>query len=346
VGLIRTLHAWAGAILALVLIVEGLSGALLVLKPDYLRLTMPQARIHVAATPQVLGAAADALEKAHPGHLRRVLFAGPELGIHQLLFMDQSYGYAAPDGRLLATWKGAERPETFVYELHHFLLSGDTGMKVVGYSALAACVLALLGVIVWSPLWRATRLRVWPASVKRRDMIAAHRNLGALFALPVILFCLTGGGIVFYKTTQSLLMKWLPGPVPEEFFPPADPGDIDWPKALAGAQAQFPDARIVGAVWPEGIWAPAIVKLRQPGELPIDGETEVLIDPVTSLVQGVKDSKPLGKGLRLYNDLWPIHTAAIGGRLYDLFALLSGLALAGLGVIGLWSFLVKQLRRS
>src|SRR5436190_5186454 len=161
-ALLRLLHAWAGAILALLMIVEGLTGAALALKPDYLRLKYPEAREAASLTPQALGAAADAVEKAHPGHIQRLVFASPDLGVHQAFFMHDGYGYAGQDGRMLDMWSGPVRPETFLYELHHFLLLDDFGMKVVGYGALAAAVVALVGLIVWLPVGKAFRPNPWP----------------------------------------------------------------------------------------------------------------------------------------------------------------------------------------
>lgn len=344
-ALLRTLHAWVGAGLSLILLVLGLTGAFLVYKTEFLRLTVPEARAQAPATAQTLGAALEVLERSHAGHLRRVVFPAPELGIHQIYFADQSQGYAAADGRLIAQWSGPARPETFAYELHHFLLGGDTGMKIVGYSALIGCLLVLTGLIVWAPIWRSWRFRIWPRSTHRRDLVSAHRELGVVFALPILLFCLTGAMIIFYQTSQKLLVQMLPGPAAEEFFPPADPGDIDWPRALAAAQAKYPDASLRAAIWPEGPWASAIVKVRQPGEWPAEGETEVLIDPATSEVLGVKDAGDLGRGYRVFNGLWPLHTAVVGGRLFDALAALSGLALAALGGVGLWSFVVKPRRK-
>ena len=43
-GVLRTVHAWAGAILSLLLLVLGLTGTLLVFEDDWLRLTVPEAR--------------------------------------------------------------------------------------------------------------------------------------------------------------------------------------------------------------------------------------------------------------------------------------------------------------
>nr|QQZ51734.1 PepSY domain-containing protein [Phenylobacterium glaciei] len=51
-GLIRTLHAWAGAILALILVILGLTGSLLVLREDWVKLTVPEARMVVTPSPR------------------------------------------------------------------------------------------------------------------------------------------------------------------------------------------------------------------------------------------------------------------------------------------------------
>jgi uncharacterized iron-regulated membrane protein len=345
-ALIRTLHAWAGAFLSLILVVLGVTGSLLVIKDDWIRLTLPEARAAASATPETLGRALDALEAAHPGHLHHVVFPSPQLGVHQVFFHGESYGYAAADGRLVAQWTGTGRVEAWVYELHHFLLSGETGMRVAGAVALAATLLAISGLVIWLPAWRNFGLRWWPRSGKRRDLIAAHRNLGVVFAIPVLVFCLTGGAIIFYQTTHAWLVALMPGPEAEEFFLPVDPGDIDWTRALAGAQAAFPKATLRMVIWPEGPWAPAVVRLKQPQEWETDGRTSVMIDPSTSRVIGSVDPQVLGRGQRLNDAIHPIHAARVGGRLYDAATFLSGLALATLGGLGLWSFLIKPRGRA
>jgi uncharacterized iron-regulated membrane protein len=86
--------------------------------------------------------------------------------------------------------------------------------------------------------------------------------------------------------------------------------------------------------------------MRQPGEWHPNGRTVVTIDPATSRVVRVLDSRALAPGLRAYNSFYPLHAASIGGRAYDGVIFASGLALAGLGGAGLWSFLIKPRRRA
>lgn len=344
-GVVRTVHAWAGALLSLFLIVIGLSGALLVFKADWIRLTVTGASLKVAPTASTLGAAANALQAEHHGHIQRIEFAGPDLGVHQV-FLHGGYGYAAGDGRLVAQWSGPTRPETWLYDLHHFLLAGDTGMLVVGAIGVAAALLILTGVVVWAPGVRNFRPRFWPRSSERRDLLAVHRNLGAIFALPLLLFCLSGAGLIFYKTAQAWLGRLFPEQVEEQFFTPAYAGTVDWTKALAAAQASFPKARLTMAIFPPEAGDAAIVRLKQPEEWTPIGNTEVLVDPSSNTVMGVRDALSARKSMRLFNAFYPLHTAKVGGRAYDAIVFASGLGMAGLGGLGLWSFVIKPRRRN
>ena len=63
---------------------------------------------------------------------------------------------------------------------------------VAGGAGLALALMILTGLIVWIPAWRATGWRVWPRSGARRELIGSHRNLGLIFAIPLVVFSLTG----------------------------------------------------------------------------------------------------------------------------------------------------------
>jgi len=88
------------------------------------------------------------------------------------------------------------------------------------------------------------------------------------------------------------------------------------------------------------------VRMQQPGEWSPLGDSEVWIDPENGRVVGRVDGLKRGGGQRVFNGFYPVHTAGFGGRLYDLFALLSGLAAGALGAYGLWSFVLKPRKRA
>jgi len=296
----------------------------------------------VTASPAVLGAAAEAVEAT--GTPRSMMFAGPRLGVHRLTYAKDGMAYAAADGAVLARWTDTERAEQWVFQLHHRLLAGESGERVVGVAGLAGAVLCLTGVIVWFPAWRSFAGKVWPKSATRRDLVASHRDLGVLMVVPVFVLCLTGGMIVYNDTSKGLLTGLAPGGIEAGKPPQAGVGDIDWPVALAGAQAAFPRATLRLASWPSAPGAPAVIRMKQPAEWHPNGRTLVYIDPATSKVVGTLDAQALGPGARLQNALYPIHAASAGGRLYELVVFLGGVALAALGGLGLWSFLIQQRR--
>jgi uncharacterized iron-regulated membrane protein len=95
------------------------------------------------------------------------------------------------------------------------------------------------------------------------------------------------------------------------------------------------------AVWPAEPGDAASVRLRRPAEWHANGRTRVRIDPESSAVLVVEDAQSLGLGQRMANAVYPIHAAQVGGRAYDALTFASGLALAALGSLGLWSFLLK-----
>lgn len=341
---IRLIHAWAGAILSLILAVLGLSGALLVFEDDWVRLTAGRDPAALSADPGRLGAAANALQTRYGDAISTVVFAGGDLDAHKV-YMGERFAYAGAEGQVLAEWGGTARAEAWVFDLHHFLLAGEPGEIVAGVAGLAGALLVLTGMVVWIPAWRASGWRVWPASARRRDLVASHRNLGLIFAAPVFLLCLTGGAIVFSDQTRALLQALAPDPAAAPPPPVVGEGPVDWPLALAAAQAAFPEARLRTAGLPPEPGKPATVRLRQPGEWHPNGRTVALIDPATSRVVQTVDAQTLGGGTRLQNALYPIHAASVGGWLYDLVVALSGLALAALGGVGTWSFLIKPRRR-
>ncbi|WP_257839173.1 PepSY domain-containing protein [Phenylobacterium sp. J426] len=242
-------------------------------------------------------------------------------------------------------FKPVETVDGWLFELHHYLLAGETGMKVAGAAGLAGAALVITGIIVWIPAWRSFGARVWPKTVTRRaDLVSSHRNLGMITALPVLVLCLTGGAIVFNETTQKWMTTIAPGPAAPK-PPKAGEGEVNWIRALAAAQAQFPDATLRMAANPAKPGAPASIRMKQPGEWHPNGRTVVWIDPVDERVLGAVDAMRLGSGLRAYNSFYPLHAGKVGGLAYEAVVLLSGLALAGLGGFGLWAFLIKQTRR-
>lgn len=347
---VRMVHAWSGAILALLLAVLGLSGTLLVFKDDWLRANFAGARAGLEPTPDNLAIVAERAGAEYGDRLVSAVFGTPDMGLTRLYLTDGDAAYLGPDGATVAEWSGNARPEAWLFDLHHHLLAGDTGELLAGIAGLAAVLMTITGLIAIWPARRAIGARIWPRSSRRGDMLAAHRNLGLIAALPIVLLSLTGSAMVFSVEARALLTAFRPaGNVVSSAAPPAwqPASDIDWSAGLAAAQAHFPRATIRIARWPSEETPAISLRLRQRAEWHPNGRTYILVDARGAQTYVEADAQAHPLGLRLYNALYPLHSSHLGrglpGRLYDLFSALGGLALTALGLLGLWAFLTHRL---
>ncbi|MDJ0921494.1 MAG: PepSY-associated TM helix domain-containing protein [Henriciella sp.] len=333
----RRVHAACGAALSLLLIVIALTGSLLVFKADYIRLVVPEAQ---APADLSVAALADVTEQAEaafgPDRLRALVYATPEFGLHKVYLTDSRAAYLQSDGAVLAEWGANERFEDWLFDLHHRLLAGQTGLWIAGFAGLAASGLVITGLIAVWPMRRGLRRGLKLTQANRGQLLSVHRNLGVWAAAPVFALLLSGTALAFPSTTRAMF-DMAGGPAPQA--PPViAAGELDWAEALNAAEEAFPGGVLRMAVWPRDADGPITLRLRQAQEWHPNGRSVAIIDPATSRVAGQFDATEAGPGREAYNALYPIHAAHIGGRVYDFVVFVSGIALTLLGVFGLWAF--------
>lgn len=317
---------------------------------DYLRATLPGADAPVTTDPVALGALLERLEAGPRGAPLHVVFGDAGMALHTVQFARSAGAYVDSEGAAVVAWREPVRVEQRLFRLHHSLFAGEAGERISGWAALLAVALAASGAVLWWPARRAFRPRAWPVSRRRRDVLAQHRDLGAIFALPLVVLALTGAALHFPAEAQRLLavvMPEPPAPSAAELAPApaamARPGDVDWPAALMHAQARFPDAQLRIVTWPARPGEPATVRLRRVGEWHANGRTLVRLDPATGRVLATVDALALPRAERFFHTLWPVHAAKLGGRAVDLLTCASGLALALLGSLASWAFVGRRL---
>ena len=344
--LLRTAHAWAGAVLCILLAVLALSGTLLVLKADYLRLTFPEARQPLDLSPQRLGATISVIETQLAGEgISYVSVADQNASLHKVVFKDGGGAYVSQDGAVVDRWTKNGRVEEWLFDLHHYLLAGNTGKLIAGVAAVAAVLLIISGLVIVWPALRVFAWRGWPQSGKRQHLLANHRDLGVIFAAPLLVLTVTGASLVFSEQARAL-MAFLPTDNGQFVaVGEAQDGDVNWPRVFEVAKTQFPDAvpRIVS--WPRADRKSASLRVRREAEWHQNGRTYLYFNPATDALVGAQDALKLDTRERVFNTFYPLHSAGVGGRLYDLVSFASGLVLAALGCIGCWTFLTKKRRR-
>jgi uncharacterized iron-regulated membrane protein len=353
---VRLLHRWLGGLLGLLLAVLGLSGALLVYKDAWLRASVPHAAEAPRLDPATVGAAVERLLADPRAAPNSVVLASRDVGVHRLYRDGEAGAYADQSGNVVVAWESVwERPELWLFDLHHHLLAGETGETVAGLAALAGLGFVVTGLVLWWRTWRRFAVPLWPRPMARQAIIRHHRDLGALLA-PLLALSLLTGTMMTLPPVANLLLSPLSSRAAMEAAaapPPVEGGPLspalDWPAALATAQARFPDAelRVIGL--PRRPGELIRLRLRQPAEWLPNGRTAVYLDPADGRVVEARDALAMPAGSRAFSLVYPLHAAKVGGLAFELALTATGLGLALLGSLTVWSFwgaqLGKRLRR-
>ncbi len=343
-------HRWAGAILGLILAVMGASGAVLVHKSAWIMLPGKDAAPITDPAAQG-GLVARALADPTPGQY--LLMASDDFGLVQSVRPDGSGFYASQSGAEVARWSGIwDRPELWLFDLHHHLLAGDIGETVAGVAAIAACLFAISGAILWWRTRRTFKWRLWPARLTRPAIMMHHRDLGILVAPLLLLVALTGAMMVFRPLAGWLLSPLSPpATIAAALAAPdsvAGAGPLaakpDWPAMVAAAHARFPGAELRLVSLPRELGKPITVRMKQAAEWLPNGRSTLWFDPATGAPLASRDALALPAGARAFNMVYPLHAGKVGGLAYRLAVSAVGLALMLLGLLTSWTFWFKRPR--
>jgi uncharacterized iron-regulated membrane protein len=335
------MHLWVGATLALVFLAIALSGTIAALRADIIRATVPAAR-GPAPDPSTFGPALQRLEAAAPGEIRMVKFAPYGLGVHAVSLAGDRGAYIDSQGRVVARWTPNSRFEDWALDFHQTLMAGPIGGQLVGFAGLAGVGMALSGLIIWAPTARGFSLRLWPRSSAPADVLSAHRNIGILVVLLLLLQFTTGAGMVFEDKVQRLLGGREIKTWPTEQVAVRAP---DWSAIVAGLQRAYPQARI-RTLYGAGKPGDAYMAYLQPrGDVDAKGRVTVFVDGGGRILDVAPPPAP-GLGARITHTFFGIHSGDYAGAPSRYLAAASGLGVSLLAVLGAWSFLAKRLRRT
>jgi uncharacterized iron-regulated membrane protein len=337
--ILSLLHRWAGGLIGLLLTVLGLSGALLVWDGALVRLPG-------ASDPLVedVGQLAEITERAAAdGALTRITFANDELRLHEAAFRDGGGAYFRQDGSVVERWQTMwERPELWLFDLHHYLFAGDNGATIAGVAGLAAVVFTITGIILW---WRTRRkfaLRLLPRALKPGPIVHHHRDLGVIAAPLLLLSSATGALMVFPALQRAVFGA---GFEAQAATPSAPAAGRPLTAALEQSKARYPDAAIRRISISSEAGKPINVRLKQPFEWTPNGRTQLSFDARTGTLLSVQDPANGSRGAALQETIYPLHSANVGGIWLKLAMTLSGLAMAMLGSLTTYSFWFRRIAK-
>lgn len=336
------LHRWIGGLIGLVLAVLGFSGALLVHKDAWVLL--PHAS---DAQVQETGAIAATVAKIMADPAIRpdmITFAGPNFGLNRLRYADGSGAYIDQAGNLVTRWSSQwDRPELWLFDLHHHLFAGDAGETTIGIAAVAGLFFVVSGIILWTRTRKTFEFRLLPKRLTRSAILRHHRDLGVVAAPLLILALLTGAILVFRPMAALILGPGAPAQIDASLKAPSYPSvpvaaNHDWRALVIQARAHFPDAEIRSLSLPRKGSGLITLRMKKPDEWLPNGRTTLWFAADDGRLVKARDASRLPQAAKIYNMLYPLHAAKVGGLSYRLVMTFAGLALGLLGTLTVWSF--------
>ena len=341
--IIDLLHRWTGGLIGLLLAVLGLSGAILVHKDAWIML--PHADDAQVQDVAQLSATVTRLIADPQTRLDSILFASPGFGLDRLRFGKEAGAYTDQAGVVVTRWDSKwDRVELWLFDLHHYLLVGKPGATVAGVLALVGMCFVVTGAILWWPLRKTFKLRPWPTRMSRPAIVRQHRDLGIVMAPVLFLSLLTGVMMTLRPVSNLLLSPWSSSEVMEastakpQVKGRALAGRLDWLSILTQARRHFPTAEFRLLTLPSKPGDLISLRMKQPQEWLPNGRTMLWFAPEDGRLIEARDATKLPLGTRIFNLVYPVHAAKVGGIAYRIVMTASGLSLAMLGSLSVWAF--------
>jgi uncharacterized iron-regulated membrane protein len=340
---VRTLsaiHRWAGGFLGLLLALLGLTGSILLWEGAWL--TLPGASDPVAENVSTIARISE--RAAAAGDLSRITFAGEETALHLLTYADGSGAYVRQDGAIVDRWSSQwERPELWLFDLHHHLFAGEAGETVTGIAGVAGLLFVITGTLLWLRSRGRFNPRLLPKRFTPGAIVKHHRDLGMLVAPLLFLSLTTGVLMVFPKAANAVFSPFAVGQAGQGHRSNVQ-SQGGQPIALALRQSKqlFPDAALRRITMSGSRIG---VRMKQPFEWTPNGRTQLTFGATGRLLK-IDDpaSGPLSGAIE--EKLYPIHSAKVGSTGMKLLMTVSGLSLAVLGLLATWSFWIRRLNHS
>ena len=340
--LLTWLHRWTGGIAGVVLAVLGLSGTMLLWEESWIGLPGADAPYNSSAADlaRVIEAAAGGERE-----LSRITFGDDGMALHLAIYENGGGAYIDQSGTVVDSWATIwGRPELWLFDLHHYLLIGETGEFVAGALGILLLCFVMTGALLWWRTRKTFTFRLWPKRMSRSAIIRHHRDIGVIASPLLLVTALTGSLMIFQPLSDTLLAPWAgDGTTPAVPELPVTAGGAipDYAAIMAAGQSAFPEARPRRLQIPAEPGRPITLRLRQDFEWTPNGRSYAYLDSAGVLV-GRDDPAKGDTRSAVQEKFYPIHSAKVGGLLWKLLLTFSGLTLTLLGTLASWSFWFRK----
>ncbi|WP_411817819.1 PepSY-associated TM helix domain-containing protein [Hyphococcus sp. DH-69] len=230
----------------------------------------------------------------------------------------------------------------FIREIHLTLLSGSIGHWILAFSGVLLISNLILGLITAWPrrgTWRHA-LKPHGSGTATAQIYSWHRALGLWIFIPAFFVVGAGTLILFEHEIAHVLDA-------EDISLPANPPTGTGVGFAAAAQAAvdaIPGSRFVGTTLPSPEDASYYAWVRAPGELYRGGygASLVIVDANDATIRGAYPATDLDAGSAFVKSFYPIHTGEFAGLPGRIFAMMVGIWLAAMTILGIVLWLRRR----
>ena len=323
------IHLWLALIIGPIVGIVSLTGAIVVFRYELNRMTTPgTAYVTPQSTPRLtLDDMAARIQAEHPGDKFRTVGwgeAGP----------DTAWNFRAesPEGHRIHTFVNQYTGEItgrddyatkwmqWFYDIHAYLLAGDTGEFLNGFVGLATLILSLTGIIVWWPglsHWLFGFTYAWRTGWKRQNY-DLHKIIGFYSSLAVMIIAASGMTYSFpslakkitERVTGTTVMtaapkastRWTDRKVPMEQY-------------IRVAEQAQPGTMAIQLNFPQKAGDPVTVRtMEQPHDWHRMGLNYVYLEPADARVVRSLRFSEANAGTQTILFMYPLHFGRFGGH--------------------------------
>lgn len=351
-------HRWIGLAFAVLLFVQGLSGAAVAFRDELSRALHRDALVIEPLDAWLpMQALLDTVRRAHPDlYVERVEY--PAHRDESLLFRMETTGaaqrrYIAVDpyrGTITRDAPTGQWPAHWLFQLHHQLLAGHNGEIVVGIMGIALLFLAVTAPFVWWPGRRNLRrgFVVSLSAGKYRGLRDLHR-VGGIFVVALLsTWAFTGVVVVWKNEIQAAVARVVPvvtRPVtkvaerPDAVLLPLD-------EIIAAARQRYGEAPIKNVRFPGGHGRVVVIFFETPSTTRPRASDQIWLDGYTASTLGVYEAGALPAGNLFFDWMMPIHSGEAFGIVGRGLFSFGALCMSGLALTGVWQWLERRRLRS
>lgn len=351
---ISWLHRYVGLAAVAVLVMSGITGALITFDGEIDRATHPELR---RVEPRPAGAGADTLAASarqawSRDPVRMLVFPEAPGDAVEVWYRGSGMrAYLDPyDGHVLGLRDTHDSLMGILVDLHTNLLAGETGRAVIGWFGLAAVLLVVLGIWLWWPRrarWRQALTVKWEAGAAR-VWLDVHKVAGVVTGVFLVVIAATGAALALPNVVTEPLLVALTGAGAKQAAPVSSSragpsASLDTMVRRAGAA--FPEGRVTRLMLPASPKGVVTVRMRLPGEIHQLGRTFVHFDRYDGTLLRADNVLESNLATRINAWFYPLHTGVYGGTATRVLNVLFGLSLALVSLSGGWMWIRNRIAK-